>query len=502
MRILLISLVASLALASCSKGTPEFVNSIPDDAVAVVSVHPMQLYSKGKISSFESIKEAVKDEIWGQILDNPLSSGLMLDEYVYTFVLMEDEAPVIGMVAGLRDEGKFEKTLGNIEEDGKVDPVEMEGFKYISPDEEGIISWNKEQVLVLASPDGDEFATAHWIAELNSMYNPVKEESITSLVDFKSFLSGMKDINAWLSSDKLREIIEQFAPDKVGNIPVSLHNNYSHIYCDFSNGVMNVTGETNFSDEVQKNLDEFLVMKAELNQDMLNMAPGDNLLLALALSMDLEKMKEMAKKFGADDLGDIGDKVEGLTGVPGEELFAALTGDLTIAVNGLEEEGMIPAEVFIGLGVNTEKIQEQLLENVESMVPVEDQGDFFVINAQGIEVYSGIINGNWIITNVKGYKSKLKNGKLPKSLLESRFADFDDGGMGLFLNLDLYDYPGMARDLLEQNAEQASWIEELAEHFEYMGISGGDNVGLFTLKTNTPNENSLYTLLKIVDESH
>ena len=500
-RFLAIGLAALMALGSCSKGTPEFVNSIPEDAVAVMTVHPMQLHNKGRINSFESIKEALKDEIWGQILENPLSSGMMLDEYVYTFVTMEDEAPVIGVVAGIRDENKFEKMLGRIEEDGSIDPIQGEGYKYIMPDDEGIVSWSEDQVIVLGSPEGDEFEISFWISKLNWMYSPVKEESITSLVDFKGFLPGMKDINLWLSSNRLREIIEKFGDHNLDEFPVSLYHNYSHMYCDFTNGMISITGETNFSEEVQKNLDEFLVMNPSLNQDMLKMAPGDKLLMALAFSMDLEKIREMAKKFGADQLGEIGDKMEEATGIQAETLVGALTGDLTISLNALEEESMLPLEIFIGLGVNSEEIQEQLMENVESMVPVEEQGDFFVINIQGIEIYSGIINDNWIITNVKGYKNKLSNNKLPGSLLESRCAAYDDGSMGLYLNLNLDEYPGLARDLLDQNAKQGDWIQELSSSFDYMGIAGGDQKGLFTLKTNKPGENSLYTILKMVDDA-
>ena len=153
----IIVVIAGLVLASCSKKTPEFVNSIPDDAVAVVSLHPMQIHTKGKLNTLEALKEKVRDEIWGQILEDPLSTGLMMDEYSYVFAKMEEEAPVIGVVAGMKDIEKFESTLGKIKEDISTDFTEMDGYKYIQPDKEGIIAWNQEQMIVLASPDQDEF---------------------------------------------------------------------------------------------------------------------------------------------------------------------------------------------------------------------------------------------------------------------------------------------------------------------------------------------------------
>jgi hypothetical protein len=496
---IIIAIITGLVFVSCSKQTPEFVNSIPDDAVAVVSLHPMQIHTKGKLNTLEVLKERVKDEIWGQFLEDPLSTGLMIDEYTYVFAKMEEEAPVIGVVAGMKDIGKFEATLDKIKEDVSADFTEMEGYKYIQPDREGIIAWNQEQMIVLTSPDYDEFEESYWTASLDWMFNPVKEESIVSLVDFKDFLGKMKDINMWISSDDMRKIIEKFAKERIGDLPVNLTNNYTHMYCDFANGVLNISGETNFSEEVQKNIDEILVMNPSLNQEILKMAPGGDLLVAIAVSMDLEKVQALVEKFSPSELGKVGDKVEEATGIPAETLLKAFTGDVTLAINGLEGDLMIPMELFIGLGVKSDEIQKQLMEKVEGMIPVEEEGDFFVINIQGNEIYSGILHDTWVITNVKGYKDAVGSGKLNNSLLDSRFTDFSGGSMGMFVNLDLESYPTMLQDLLEQRPEQKEWVEKLTDPFDYFGVSTGDHQSLMTLKTNKPSENSLYTILKLTE---
>ena len=55
----------------------------------------------------------------------------------------------------------------------------------------------------------------------------------------------------------------------------------------------------------------------------------------------------------------------------------------------------------------------------------------------------------------------------------------------------------MAQTLMDQTGDK----EEVdREHYRFPGLygmSGGSNEGLITLKTNKPNENSLYTLLRI-----
>ncbi|MEN8156060.1 MAG: DUF4836 family protein [Bacteroidota bacterium] len=500
--LLLIAVITGLALASCSKTTPDFAKSIPDDAIAVLSLDPMQIHTKGKLNSFEALKQKAKYEIWKMILEDPLSTGLMLNEYAHVFMTMEEEAPVFGVVAGMKSVEKFESTLNRIKEEATADFTEMEGYTYYRPDNEGVIAWNQEQMVVLSSPDSNEFEESYWTASLDWMFHPVKEESIVSLVDFKDYQGKLKDINLWLSAGDMQKIVEQFAKEKINELPVSLTNNYSHIYCDFADGAMYISGETNLSEEVQKNIDEVVVMNPSLNKDILKMAPGGDLLVALAVSMDLEKLQALMEKYAPSDLGGVGDKVENATGIPSKELLNAFTGEFTLAVNALEGEAMIPVELFIGFGVYSDEIQKQLMETVEGMVPVEEQGDFFVINIQGTEIYSGIVNDTWVITNVKGYKDEVSDGELDRSLLDSRFDDFADGSMGMYMNLDMESYPVMVQELLKQKPEQKKWIEQVTDPFDYFGISAGDQQSMMTLKTNKPGENSLYTILKITESGN
>lgn len=491
--------VVILVLSSCSKKSPEFVNSIPDDAIAVVSLHPMQIHSKSKINTFASIKEKVKDEIWGQILDNPLSTGLMVNEYAYVFATMEEDSPIIGVVAGMKDQKKFEATLSKIKEGISEEFNVTEVYTWIQMDEEGIIAWNAKQLIVLASPNSDEFETSFFTESLDEMFTPVKEESITSMVDFKDFLGKMKDLNVWLSSNELFDIIKEFSGETIPDIPIALYNNYAQLYIDFDNGVMNINGETHFSEEVEKNVEEFLVMKPTLNEEMLNLAPGGNLLLAIAGSVDMTKAQNMIEKFAPPELDTVGTKVENAIGMEIGDLLNAISGDFTIALNGIEGEAMIPLEIFLGIGVNNKVLQEKMIGMVQGMAPVEEEGDFFIINIQGNEIYSGIINDVLVVTNAKGYKDAVKGGTFDTPLKDSKFGEFADGSVGMFLNLDLEQYPAMVQGLLSQNANAQTWVTRLTDPFDYLGVSAGNYESNMVVKTSNPSENSLYTIMKMVD---
>ena len=71
--------------------------------------------------------------------------------------------------------------------------------------------------------------------------------------------------------------------------------------------------------------------------------------------------------------------------------------------------------------------------------------------------------------------------------------------MGMFLNLDISAYPSMVRSAFSQNPQQKKWLEYMTSSFEYLGISAGNYETRAILETSKPDENSLYTILKMTD---
>jgi hypothetical protein len=399
----------------------------------------------------------------------------------------------------MKDQKKFEATLSKIKEGIAEEFESNEVYSWIQPDKQGIIAWNNKQMIALGSPDHDEFETSFYTDALDKMFSPVKEESITSLVDFKDFLGKMEDMNLWFSSNEMFDIIEKIAGDKIPDFPITLYNNYAQVFVDFADGEMNIHGETHFSEEVEKNIEEFLVMKPALNEDMLNLAPGGNLLIAVAGSMDLEKTQQLIEKFAPPDLDTMSNKVEMATGMEIEDLLAAISGDFTIAINGVEGEAMLPLEIFVGIGVNGKVLQEKLMESVQGLTSVEEEGDFFIVNFQGNEIYSGIVNDVLVITNAKGYKDAITSGVYETPLTNSRFGEFTTGSLGMFVNLDASQYPAMLQGMLGQKPEAKLWVDRITDPLDYLGVSAGNYKNRMVVKTSSPSENSLYTIMKMVD---
>ncbi len=129
------------------------------------------------------------------------------------------------------------------------------------------------------------------------------------------------------------------------------------------------------------------------------------------------------------------------------------------------------------------------METVQGMAPVEEEGDFFIINIQGNEIYSGIVNDVLVVTNAKGYKDAVKDGHYENSLADSRFKDFSDGSLGIYANLNMEDYPVMLQEMLGQNQKLKMGVERFTDPFDYLGVSAGNYKNRMVVKTSNTDIN-------------
>ncbi|MEX0981546.1 MAG: DUF4836 family protein [Bacteroidales bacterium] len=497
---IIVALTLLITTLSCSRKTSDSINSIPDHASLVASVHPDQIYNKGQVGSLESLTKSVRNEFMRSIVKDPLKSGIDMSEYIYLFVYFIDDEPVMGITADLKNHGKFKKMIEEINKNDDQQIISHKGYSMITPEgDEAALAWNEKQVILLASPQKTMTAD-DWQTELTGLYEQRREQSISSVVDFRNFAGKMKDINVWITGDDLKKILAKTKSlkDLEFDVPVNLDNNYNHVFVEFADGAMNIHSEMHLSDDAKKVTETLQLTKENLNRDLLTISPGNDLLMALAFSVKTDRVVKLIKKFNPPQAEGMSDKIEKATGVPGSDILDALNGDFVLAVNGAPEGSALPVEVLIGMGLDDETLQEKLLGSVGNMAQVEKEGDFFTINAVGMELYSGIVKGIWIITNVPGYKDAIAGKGLDQTLSDSKFKDYTGGSMGMYMNLDLTTYPAGLQSMMASRSAPKT-LELLTESFDYIGMESSNYENNIILKTSKEKENSLYTVLRLME---
>jgi hypothetical protein len=465
-------------------------------------MHPKQIYEKGQIGTMESLTGKLDHPVMRQIAKDPAASGLDIGEYIFMFIYFIDDEPMFGTTAVMKDASKFTGMVQQLANEGNLEIIEHKGYSMIAPDgEKAAMAWNEKELIFLFSP-GNELSGEWWQSELISLYDLPREEAVTSIVDFNDFTKNMEDMNVWFTGDELQKILGKsgIANGLDMQLPMDLKNNYGRFFVEFADGAMYVHSETHFSDEVTKAAETFLVAKDELNGDLVELAPGNDLLMAMAFSVDLDKLTRLMKNFSPPEIDSLSGQVEKMTGIPGNEILEALNGDFVIAVNGASEGNPIPVEVMIGIGLDDKTLQDKMMGTVGNMAAVEQEGDFFMINANGMELYSGIVNDVWVITNTPGYKDAVTGKGLDKTLADSKFNDFANGSMGMYMNLDLSTYPEALKGMASQGGSLGP-VKMITESFSYVGVEASNKESNMTLVTVHENENSLYTLLQMLERT-
>ncbi len=495
-------LLATVIVASCSRKVPETVHNIPDHAFLVASMHPEQIYKKGQVGTMENMIGKIDHPVMQRIAKDPAESGLDMSEYVFMFVYFIDDEPVFGTTAVMKDAGKFTDMVRPLAMNADAEIIEHKGYSMIAPDgEKAAMAWNEKELIFLYSP-GNELSEEWWQAELVKLYDLPREEAVTSIVDFNDFTRKMEDMNLWFTGDELQKILAKsgMTNELKIQLPMDLQNNYGQFFVEFTDGAMYVHSETHFSDDVTKATETFLVAKDELNEDLLELAPGNDLLMAMAFSLDLDKLTRLMKNFSPPEMDSLSGQVEKRTGIPGNEILEAMNGDFVVAVNGAKEGNPIPVEVLIGMGLDDKTLQDKLMGTVGNMAEVEQEGDFFMINANGMELYSGIVDNVWVITNTPGYKDAITGKGLEKTLNDSKFDDFAGGSMGMYMNLDLSAYPEALQGMVARG-ESMNILNMVTASISYMGIEASNKEHDMTLVTANEDENSLYTLLRLFENA-
>lgn len=227
-----------LIFTSCDR-QPEHINSVPEDAFAVMTMKPDPGQRDEMVKSLKENEEynnAMDDlreenesmaDLLEDFIEDPETSGLDLQKEMFVFASPIEDNVLIGAVILMKKAETFEKVLKEIfkEMEMSVSIEDEDGFKKLAFPQ-GIAVWNDKQLLVLGSDsDGNVESKA------KELMNQKAKESITTNKDFSEFYSNCKDLNIWLSSniDNMSDQIA-FAEKAFG---VELNNNFSHMHFDW-----------------------------------------------------------------------------------------------------------------------------------------------------------------------------------------------------------------------------------------------------------------------------
>ena len=349
-----LAIIAMMLLTACSKKGPSYTRYIPKNAAYVVALDVKEMMAKLEKDSLtvENMMAVLKDTsnpsqyseamaIWGQFKD----AGLDFENKVFLTVPAVNATGTeidIQVLAGLKDAAKLEDFIKKmpeapaIKKDGELSYASKEGM---------IMGWNKDAVMILASPaaphmnydtdGGDEPASAAPavpgegadLAKLKKYFGLKTEESIVEVAEFKDLIGKKADIAVYTSASDLAG---------TGNPALAMMPKVKELLADirsatiinFEDGKVVMEGDTYLGKKLGDIVKQYSGPTVDI--DLITPYPSNDVVGLMAFSFKPELIGALAKEAGVDALADLALSQKGLTTA---EVLKAFKGDIAVVAS-------------------------------------------------------------------------------------------------------------------------------------------------------------------------
>ena len=498
--------------ASCSTTKMSYYESIPDDAVAHISMNFEKMAKKinGKevLASFiykQFIREIQEDNskaaaFVDDFFKNPENSGIDFSTDAGFFYMKTPDNNTLLFCLNIKDYGKFDDFINKLFKLAEVDKIiKDDGFQYISEDET-FFCWNESYVIhfipeEVSNPDLS-------LSYIRNIMKGEVENPITKNKDFIEFCDNKKDVNGWIS-DKIidDEETRKSAEEMFG---ATLDNSFIHAFLSFNKDDMTLTAELKANEEMKKANVFKELMKTGIDKKVLTHLPGPELAAVLSYAFNPDAIYNKFLK-DDEDTQEIDATFSAMANMTLQDVVNSFGGDMVILVSGFQKPSgkasMIGLEIIegyepritIAISLNNKDFFETILKAAPPEF-VKESGDFYEVNIDGLIVHTGVIDGVWLITNdteVVGNGGKV----FAKSLAQNEISDAMGNSSSLF-HLDISEKS--VKEFMQEVTEGKEDWKTVMKYFKSLSLYISNDFNMtIKLGVNPVNDNSLESLFEI-----
>ena len=536
-------LLAAVIFSSCSTTGDDYTTAIPADAKMIITADLGSIAAKGQLDKIEELQtykmakmymamlgEEANKEI-ESFMKDPGVTGIDFKSKMYFYML--EKNMTVGVLFKLTDGAKFSSFVEKMSKMGgdKGPEIKKEGDISIIAEGGSIVGWDNSKLLILASTTGQDVST-----QFKEYMAAASDKSINSNENYAEFTKNPMDVGFWMNYDFMAKLQEMNPAMKqmpevgamYGKMADLFKDSYYHIYVDFANGEIKMTGAFYPNPELAKKFDPEKLVKPGMSEKILNVVPGDKVFGSLAFAVNMKEyvnaiMEFIPKEYQADKLNEM---IK--TGTQGQLTFDDIVnffdGEFLITFNGMKTvtsqqtsydmEGKETMEevsnpfplVTMAFTVNDDKLYnvlQQMLPALGNMV--KPRGSNFEIEPEpGMKIYAGMQDKLFVITT-----SEEVIDNLGKGFGDKGYANTDIGKKLLqmpsymYMNLNLETYPDEIKNMLkDEMGFNYKAFADVMKNFNSISMeSTKDMKFVGSLKFSDDKNNSLYTIITMIDNA-
>lgn len=526
------------------KGSTKHLKLVPSDATVVVKIDFKSLAKKmdydGKFKTTKLYKKIQKEaskskdtfsSLFGDLLKDPMSTGLNVFSNTFMFQKRIDKQDYFGFVVDIRDMDNFNRTV--LKFPGAKEKIKKsDDFFFMKSSDFSILAWNEKGLLFLTVDRGwmyneEESDGIEVIAKDIMMQN--ESNNITSNKEFMEFSKNNHDLSFFINYSKLLStfsVINEVSISKGKNIKdfnELLKGVYFNGGLDFEDDRIVFDGELTGD---KKKLESVNYLRENgISEDALYALTNDKLLMMISANINPEKFVSYMVMILGEDMDTYKklDEIGSGAGLTGKDIIKAIGGELTVALvdfdikkkmkmdytineaTGQYEMKLVEGKVvFPKLTLSVSIKDKAVIDKLMAMTPYPLANDMSIIPIPMIDSqYVYLVskkNRLFVSTDQNLGMMMQSNGKLSKKPADEITKLAKDNSTSMFFDMDTKKY----KSLLEY-FETIGGVKNVKYFKDYMSIFKnvkGSNKGYksnVTIEMNKGEGNSLYRIIKQYD---
>jgi hypothetical protein len=504
--------VAVVLIASCSSPATDVI-PIPKEAAQVVNFNTASLSEKASLSDlfetklFKKISSEIKDSSILQLFKDPASSGLNTDKNITYFNVFKNNANSIIIGAFIANKDQFEQVVAT--QIGT--PIEGKEYKYATKSNY-FVAWNDKVAIQGTAIDmdftklgqfdenGDPAALnlTNTISFLDTYFKASGKDLVNDSKHFKEALALGGDIQTYGNTTYAMAPYQMYiGMSKIGDL---LKDNYSIGNLSFENGKIVSKTKAFLNDPLKKIFKKHF--KNNVNIDPLTKFGGADVIAGFAIELSPSAIVDIIKEAGLDGLVNSylqkdNLSLENISEAFGNTIFGGITEIISVPSKyyDFEKDAYVESTTSVksepvgafGFEIRNKDYFKKVLNTLQAQ-GANTTDSLFASDDKLFVVATSSNLANQILTGSKGslneYAQKIKNTS------GGFFIDFQK----LFTQLD--------KTFVEENDKQglAAFRKVLKGAYLISEFEGGEIVGHLQLDLMNANENSVKSLINLLDE--
>lgn len=501
----LVLAILSITFVSCKK-SPEYLQLIPEDSAAVITVDLMSLGKKANMKEvsemefYKSFQTELRTEnkqladLLDEIAKKPTSSGIDFRHDLTFFVSdINEEELYFCLAVELSNAKKFKEMAEKLaaSTNKTLTIQESSDFEFSTLDTTSILAWDAKKALMVIYVGEKQSKALLPIAE--KLF--AQEVNLTGNSEFKDFLTHKKDVNFWMSLGWLTRIPQ--LKQQLDMMGADFYTgSYMKMYTSFENGKIETKSNIVPSEAMKALYDSTRMFETNFNSELLKYLPEQNY-MTVSYAVDMQAYYGMMVRQPQFKEALAG--IENQMGLNMEQLMESLGGSILIDIHGFN-----PIPLFsLSFDVNAGEPINQLVSQLTGTEVVDNA--ITSINLVFLELHFINKGGLCYLTNDKAVADAVLAGnKVKDNLKESTVGkNIAKYPVYMFMNLNLEEYPAELTNDLISNPKFGVVVKMIDSYAKNLEAKMTDTYkGEFILTTNESNKNSLYTLLSLIDEHY